>query len=149
MVPSPAGLMKMFECCPNVKPENHPPVSGGSDAVAAGEGRFRSKLHECYANSLNPLFASDSTLPEKTAELVRKPALMSLQVVLAVALPLPQVVISKSKNRLFQQSPKGECSRKSDEITNSKTFSSDHFPGPKKPTLPLLERVNCPNRIPT
>jgi|GEM_PF-4415930 len=26
---------------------NHPPVSGGSDAVAAGEGRFRSQLHEC------------------------------------------------------------------------------------------------------
>jgi hypothetical protein len=41
------GLMKMFECCPNVKPENHPPVSGGSDAVAAGEGRFRSKSPEC------------------------------------------------------------------------------------------------------
>ena len=39
--------MKMFECCPNVKPENHPPVSGGSDAVAAGEGRFRSQLPEC------------------------------------------------------------------------------------------------------
>jgi len=36
----------MFECCPNVKPENHPAVSGGSDAVAAGEGRFRIKLHE-------------------------------------------------------------------------------------------------------
>jgi len=43
---SDAGLMEMFECCPNVKPENHPAVSGGSDAVAAGEGRFRIKLHE-------------------------------------------------------------------------------------------------------
>ena len=41
------GLMKMVENCANVKPENHPPVSGASDAVAAGEGLFRSKLHEC------------------------------------------------------------------------------------------------------
>jgi len=41
------GLMKLFAYCPNVKPENHPPVSGGSDAVAAGEGRFRSQLHKC------------------------------------------------------------------------------------------------------
>jgi len=38
--------MKKFEYCPNVKPENHHPVSGGSDAVATGEGRFRSQLHE-------------------------------------------------------------------------------------------------------
>jgi len=42
-----AGLIKMFEHCPNVKPENHLPVSGGPDAVAAGEGRFRSQLHGC------------------------------------------------------------------------------------------------------
>jgi|GEM_PF-1655870 len=58
--------MKMFEYCPNVEPENHPPVSGGSDAVAAGEARFRSKLHGCHAKSLSPLLAWDSTLPEES-----------------------------------------------------------------------------------
>ena len=46
--------MKMFECCPNVKPENHPPVSGGSDAVAAGEGCFHSQLPECISKIIEP-----------------------------------------------------------------------------------------------
>jgi len=60
------GLMKMFEYCPNVKPEKLPPVSAGADAVAAGvaagEGRFRSQLPECYAKSSNPLLPWGSTL---------------------------------------------------------------------------------------
>jgi len=40
---------------------------------------------------------------------------------LLLALP---AVISKRVFGLIQQSPEGECSRKPDEITNSKTFSS-------------------------